>query len=198
MATLAYLATQNERLHHQQEFLPPPSQNHGVSKKHDHRWSINQITRAMCPPEHFCHVKTTAEDCLKLEPVALFEVVITLSFETGLPKTNSEEFDWWLFSFWSGLTQILISPSRQIVRIDSLVNTRPESGSTCTRWATRGESFGTSRILGEGWRTPVGRHALSQCAEGLPLLKVGEPLEGCRSGTAISSNARSHRSSCVS
>ncbi|OEL19452.1 hypothetical protein BAE44_0019531, partial [Dichanthelium oligosanthes] len=48
------------------------------------------------------------------------------------------------------LAQILIRPSRQMVRIDSLVKTKPDRGSACTRWATRGESFGTSRILGEG------------------------------------------------
>lgn len=139
----------------------------------------------------------TDDGFLKLALLALFEDVIALSFETA-PKTNSEEFDCWLFSLWSGRTQILMRPSRQMVRIDSLVNTRPDRGSACTRWATRGESLGTSRILGEGWRTPVGGHALSQCAEGLPLLNVGEALEGCRSGTTISSSARSHKSSWVS
>jgi hypothetical protein len=39
---------------------------------------------------------------------------------------------------------------------------------------------------------------LSQCAEGLPPLNVGEAHEGWRSGTTISSSARSHRSSWVS
>jgi hypothetical protein len=121
-------------------------------------------------------VTRTDDGFLKLEP-ALLEDVITLSFGTGLPRMNSEEFDCWLFSLWSGLAQILMRPSRQMVRIDSLVNTRPERGSACTRWATRGESFGTSRILGEGWRTPVGGQAFSQCA-GLPPLNVGEALEG--------------------
>lgn len=140
----------------------------------------------------------TDDGFLKLEPLALLEDVIALSFETGLPKRNSEEFGCWLFSLWSGLAQILMRPSRQMVRIDSLVNTRPERGSACTRWATRGESFGTSRILGEGWRTPVGGHALSQCAEGLPPLNVGEALEGWRSGTTISSSAKSHSSNWVS
>jgi hypothetical protein len=95
------------------------------------------------------HVTRTEDGFLKLEPLALLDDVIALSFGTGLPKTNSKEFDCWLFSLWSGLAQILMRPSRQIVRIDSLVNTRPERGSACTRWATRGESFGTSRILGE-------------------------------------------------
>ena len=144
------------------------------------------------------HVTRTDDGFLKLEPPTLLEDVITLSFGTGLPKTNSEEFDCWLFSLWSGLAQILMRPSRQMVRIDSLVNTRPERGSACTRWATSGDSFGTSRILGEGWRTPVGGQALSQCADGLPPLNVGEALEGWRSGTTISSSARSHRSSWVS
>lgn len=147
-----------------------------------------------------CHVKRADDCCLKLEleAPALFDDVNILSFAVVLPTTCSEESGCWLFSLWLGLAHILISPSRHMVRIDSLVNSSPERGSTCTRCATRGESFGTSRIRGEGWRTPVGGHALSQCAEGLPLLNVGEPPEGWRRGTAISSSARSQRSNCVS
>ena len=145
-------------------------------------------------------MKRTDGGCLKLEleAPALFDDVNILSLAVALPTTCSEESGCWLFSLWMGRAQILISPSRHIVRIDSLVNSTPDRGSTCTRCATRGESFGTSRIRGEGWRTPVGGHALSQCAEGLPLLNVGEPPEGWRRGTAISSNARSQRSSWVS
>jgi hypothetical protein len=124
--------------------------------------------------------------------------VIALSFEAVWLKANSEEFDRWLLSPWPGLAQILTSPSRQMVRIVSVLNARPDRGSVCTRWAIRGESFGTCRILGDGWRIPVGGHTLSQCAEGLPLLNVGEPPEGWRSGTTISSIAKSHRSNWVS
>jgi hypothetical protein len=99
------------------------------------------------------HEKTTDDGCLKLEldaPAALFDDVSTLSFEVALPTICSEESICWLFSLLLGLAQILTSPSRHIVRIDSLVKSRPDRGSTCTRCATRGESFGTSLIRGEG------------------------------------------------
>uniref|UniRef100_A0A0A9EBF0 Uncharacterized protein n=1 Tax=Arundo donax TaxID=35708 RepID=A0A0A9EBF0_ARUDO len=79
----------------------------------------------------------------KLTP-ALFDDVIILSFKVALPTTCSEESGCWLFSLLLGLAQIFI------VRIDSLVNSRPERGSTCTRCATRGESLGTYGIRGEG------------------------------------------------
>lgn len=145
-------------------------------------------------------MKRTGGGCLKLglEAPALFDDVNILSLAVALPITCSEESGCWLFSLWMGRAQILISPSRHIVTIDSLVNSKPDRGSTCTRCATRGESFGTSRIRGEGCRTPAGGHALSHCADGLPLLNVGEPPDGWRRGTAISSNARSQRSSWVS
>ena len=102
--------------------------------------------------EAFGHEKTTDDGCLKLEleALALFGDAISLSFEMALPDTSSEEFGRWLLSLWSGLAQILISPSRHMVTIDSLVNSKPDRGSACTLCATRGESFGTSRIRGEG------------------------------------------------
>jgi hypothetical protein len=97
------------------------------------------------------HVKTADDGCLKLvlDAPALFDDVSTLSLDVALPTTCSEESVCWLFSLLLGLAQILTIPSRHIVRIDSLVNSRPDRGSTCTRCATRGESFGTSRIRGE-------------------------------------------------
>lgn len=179
----------------------PPKLIHSINPHvSDKRWMVMtklSIIKVLAKPGH---VKTADGGCFKLEldAPALFNDVITLSFEVALPKNCSEASVCWLFSLLLGLAQILISPSRHMVRIDSLVNSRPERGSTCTRWATRGESFGTSRIRGEGWRTPVGGHALSQCVEGLPLLNVGEPAEGWRRGTESSSIARSQRSSRVS
>lgn len=102
--------------------------------------------------EAFGHEKITDDGCLKLEleVPALFGDVIILSLEMALPAASSEEFGRWLFSLCCGLAQILISPSRHMVTIDSLVNSRPERGSACTLCATRGESFGTSRIRGDG------------------------------------------------
>lgn len=126
--------------------------------------------------------------------------IASLSLEdVAFPMTTSpDEFDWPGFdSAWLGLTQILIWPSRQIVKTDSFVKTRPERGSTWTRCARTGESLGTLRMLGAGKRVPFGV-MLSQCADGDPLLKVGDPPARGRSGTAISSMAKSHRRSRVS
>jgi hypothetical protein len=137
---------------------------------------------------------------LVLRPALAPTFTEDLSLETvAFPMvTSPDEFDCpGCDSAWLGLTQILIWPSRQIVTTDSFVKTKPERGSTWTRCATTGESFGTSRMLGAGKRVPFGV-MLSQCADGDLLLKVGDPPEGWRNGTAISSMAKSHRRSCVS
>lgn len=102
-----------------------------------------------------------------------------------------------LDSVLSGRVQIFIWPSLQAVMTDSWVKINPESGSVWTRWTTTGESSGTSRMHGAGWRVPIGT-TLSQWAEWLPALQVGDPPGGLRSGTTISSIYRSHSSNCVS
>jgi hypothetical protein len=109
----------------------------------------------------------------------------------------SELPDW--LSKAPGLIQIFTWPSLQTVRTHSCVNTKPERGSVWTRWATTGESFGTSRMLGAGCRVPTGI-TLSQWEDWLPVLKVGDPPGGghLRNGTTISSISRSHKSNCVS
>lgn len=118
-----------------------------------------------------------------------------LSFKLVL-NTVSELLVW--LSPWPGLIQIFACPSRQTVTMDSLVNIKPERGSACTRWTTTGESFGTSRMLGAGWRVPTGQ-MLSQWEDWLPLLNVGDPPGGHRrKGTTISSITKSHKSNWVS
>lgn len=97
-----------------------------------------------------------------------------------------------------GLNQIFTCPSRHAVRTDSSININPDRGSECTRCGTSGESFGTSLMLGAGWRVPTVT-ALSQCDDWLPALNVGDPPGGHRrSGTTISSIEKSHRINCVS
>lgn len=86
--------------------------------------------------------------CLKLKLPTMLEDSGDLSFELPLKVASSEIFDW--LSAIPGLIQIFTYPSRQTVTTDSLVNIKPERGSTCTRCATTGESFGTSRVLGVG------------------------------------------------
>lgn len=132
--------------------------------------------------------------CLWLALPTLLDIK-GFSFKLGLNMV-SPLLDW--LSETPGLIQILIFPSRQTVRTDSCVNITPERGSVCTRWATSGEIFGTSRMLGAGCSVPTGS-ALSQWDDWLPVLYVGEPPGGHRrKGTTISSISRSHRSNCVS
>lgn len=113
----------------------------------------------------------------------------------SLLERESEPLDW--LSAEPGLIQILTYPSRQAVTTDSRVNIKPERGSGWTLWQIRGESLGTTRMLGAGWRVPTPQ-LVSQWADWLPLLIVGDPPGGRRIGTTISSISRSHKSNCAS
>ena len=120
----------------------------------------------------------------------------TLEPANMLELTRGSELLDWVSE--DGLIQIFTCPSRHAVRIDSWVNIMPDKGSVWTRWATTGESLGTSLMHGAGWRVPNGV-MLSQWADWLPALNVGDPPGGQRRrGTTISSIDKSHKSNCVS